>query len=149
MTFCTQHRVHHAPPSTAQEVSPVSELRTRMIDDMTLRGLAAKTQDSYLRAVTGLAAYHRRSPDGLTDREVQAYLLYLMRDRNLSWSSVNVTLAGLRFFYHQTLVREKATFHIPGPRKPSKLPEVLSQEEVTRLFAHTSLPRHRVLLMTA
>ncbi|MFB3110745.1 MAG: tyrosine-type recombinase/integrase [Gemmatimonadales bacterium] len=127
----------------------MSELRTRMIDDMTLRGLAAKTQDSYLRAVTGLAGYHHRSPDGLTDREVQAYLLYLMRERNLSWSSVNVTLAGLRFFYHQTLAREKTTFHIPGPRKPSKLPEVLSQEEVARLFAHTSLPRHRVLLMTA
>ncbi len=127
----------------------MSELRTRMIDDMTLRGMAAKTQDSYVRAVTGLAAYHRRSPDRITDREVQAYLLYLMRERKLSWSSCNVALAGLRFLYHQTLDRDKTTFHLPGPRKPSKLPEILSQQEVARLFAHTDLPRHRVLLMTA
>ena len=127
----------------------MSELRTRMIDDMTLRGMAAKTQSSYLRTVAGLATYYHRSPDRVSDREVQAYLLHLMRERKLSWSSCNVALAGLRFLYHQTLDRDKTTFHIPGPRKPSKLPEILSQEEVARLFAHADLPRHRVLLMTA
>jgi len=127
----------------------VSELRIRMIDDMTLRGMAAKTRDSYVRGVAGLAAYYHRSPDRITDREVQAYLLYLMRERKLSWSSCNIAVHGLRFFYHQTLGREKTTFHIPGPRKPSKLPEILSREEVARLFAHTGLPRHRVVLMTA
>jgi integrase/recombinase XerD len=127
----------------------VSELRTRMIDDMTLRGMAAKTQDAYQRAVSGLAAHYHRSPERITDREVQAYLLHLMRERKLSWSSCNVAVYGLRFFYHQTLGREKTTFHIPGPRKPSKLPEILSRQEVARLFTHTGLPRHRVLLMTA
>lgn len=127
----------------------MSELRTRMIDDMTLRGMAAKTRDSYVRGVAGLAAYYHRSPDRISDREVQAYLLYLMRERKLSWSSCNIAVHGLRFFYHQTLGREKTTFHIPGPRKPSKLPEILSREEVARLFAHTGLPRHRVVLMTA
>lgn len=127
----------------------MSELRTRMIDDMTVRGMAAKTRDGYVRAVAGLAAYYRRSPDRIGDREVQAYLLHLMRERKLAWSSCNVAVHGLRFFYHQTLGREKTTFHIPGPRKPSKLPEILSREEVARLFAHTGLPRHRALLMTA
>jgi integrase/recombinase XerD len=127
----------------------VSTLRTRMIDDMTLRGMAAKTQEGYVRAVAGLATYYDRSPDRITDREVQAYLLHLMRERRLSWSSCNVAVHGLRFFYHQSLGREKTTFHIPGPRMPSKLPEVLSREEVARLFTQTGLPRHRVLLMTA
>jgi integrase/recombinase XerD len=73
----------------------------------------------------------------------------LMRERKLSWSSCNVAVHGLRFFYHQTLGREKTRFHIPGPRKPSRLPEILSQEEVARLFANTRLPRHHVLLSTA
>ncbi len=127
----------------------MSELRTRMIDDMTVRGISAKTRDGYVRAVAGLAAFYHRSPDRIGDREVQAYLLHLMRERKLAWSSCNVAVHGLRFFYHQTLGREKTTFHIPGPRKPSKLPEILSREEVVRLFAHTGLPRHRVLLMTA
>ncbi len=91
----------------------MSELRTRMIDDMSLRGMAAKTQDSYVRTVAGLAAYYHRSPDRLGDREVQAYLLHLMRERKLSWSSCNVALAGLRFLYHQTLAREKTTVLLP------------------------------------
>ncbi len=128
---------------------PVSELRTRMIDDMTLRGMAAKTRDGYVRAVAQLASYYHRSPDRISDREVQVYLLHLIRERKLSWSSCNVAVYGLRFFYHQTLGREKTTFHVPGPRKPSRLPEILSREEVARLFIHTGLPRHRVLLMTA
>jgi len=149
MTSCTQRRVLRAPLCTAQGGPPVSELRTRMIDDMTLRGMAAKTQDGYVRAVAGLAAYCNRSPDRITDREIQAYLLHLMRERKLSWSSCNVAVHGLRFFYHQTLGWEKTTFHIPGPRKPSRLPEILSRQEVARLFANTGLPRHRVMLMTA
>ncbi len=120
-----------------------------MIDNMILRGMAVKTQDSYVRAVAQLATFYNRSPDQIADNEVQAYLVHLIRKRKLSWSSCNIAVYGLRFFYHQTLGWEKTSFHIPGPRKPSRLPEILSREEVARLFAHTRLPRHRVLLMTA
>ncbi len=126
----------------------MSELRTRMIDNMILRGMSVKTQDSYVRAVAQLATFYKRSPDQIADEEVQAYLVHLIRERKLSWSSCNVAVYGLRFFYHQTLGREKTTFHIPGPRKPSRLPEILSREEVARIFTRTGLPRHRVLLMT-
>ncbi len=126
----------------------MSELRTRMTNDMMLRGMSAKTQDSYLRVVAQMATFYNRSPDQITDEEVQSYLLHLIRERKLSWSSCNVAVYGLRFFYHQTLGREKTMFHIPGPRMPSKLPEILSREEVARIFAHTGLPRHRALLMT-
>ncbi len=119
-----------------------------MIDSMVVRGMSVKTQDSYVRAVAQLASFYRRSPDQISDDEVQTYLVHLIRTRKLSWSSCNVAVYGLRFFYHQTLRREKTAFHIPGPRKPSRLPEILSREEVARLFAHTSLPRYRALLMT-
>ncbi len=127
----------------------MSELRIRMIDNMILRGMSVKTQDSYVRVVAQLATFYNRSPDEIRDEEVQAYLVHLIRKRKLSWSSCNVAVHGLRFFYHQTLGWEKTTFHIPGPRRPSRLPEILSREEVARLFAHTGLPRHRVILMTA
>lgn len=119
-----------------------------MIDSMILRGMSVRTQDSYVRAVSQLAAFYNRPPDQIADEEVQAYLVHLISTRKLSWSSCNVAVYGLRFFYHQTLRREKTSFHIPGPRKPSRLPEILSREEVARLFAHTSLPRYRALLMT-
>jgi integrase/recombinase XerD len=52
----------------------MTELRTRMIRDMTLRGFSPRTHKSYIAAVVGLARYYHRAPDQLTNEEVQAYL---------------------------------------------------------------------------
>ena len=56
----------------------MTPLRQRMLNDMTVRGLAQNTQESYLNAVIGLANHYRRSPDRLSPDEVQAYLLFLV-----------------------------------------------------------------------
>jgi len=126
----------------------MGELRTRMDRDMVLRGLAVRTRESYLAAVAGLARHYGRRPDRLTEREVQAYLLYLIQERRLAWSSCNVAVHGLRFFYHTTLGRSRTTFTIPASKQPSKLPAILSREEVQRLLAAAIAPNHRALLMT-
>ncbi len=41
----------------------ISPLRRRMIEDMTIRKLAPKTQASYIRAVRNFTAFLGRSPD--------------------------------------------------------------------------------------
>ena len=126
----------------------MTELRRRMDDDMLARGFADRTRESYLWAVTGLARFYRRSPDQITDEEVQAYLIHLIRVRQRSWSTCNVAMNGLRFFYHTTLKRNRTTFTIPTPRQSGKLPMVLSREEVQRLLTHATNQRHRTMLMT-
>ena len=63
----------------------MSELRTRMIRDMALRGFSPRTHEAYIAAVVKLAKYYKRSPDQLTNDEVQAYLAYLIQERTLSW----------------------------------------------------------------
>lgn len=127
----------------------MTELRHRMIDDMQVRRMAAKTQEAYLRAVTGLARYYRRSPDQITETEVEAYLLHLIRDCGRAWSTCNIVVHGLRFFYHVTLKRDPPTFSIPGGRMPSTLPEILSREEVHRIIAALPTGKHRALVVTA
>lgn len=52
----------------------MSELRTRMLRDMTVRGFSPRTHEAYIRQVVGLARHYRRSPDQLSADEVQAYL---------------------------------------------------------------------------
>jgi len=53
---------------------------------MVLRGLATRTRESYLDAVSALAKHYHRSPDLLTTEEIQAYtilspqLLQTLRD---------------------------------------------------------------------
>jgi hypothetical protein len=65
----------------------MSELRTRMLRDMTVRGFSPETHEAYVRQVVGLARYYRRAPDQLSADEVQAYLAHLFDTRKLSWSS--------------------------------------------------------------
>lgn len=124
-------------------------LREQMDKDMVLRGMSPRTRESYLYAVRGLAKYYHRSPDTLSEQEVQNYLLYLIDVRKLSWSSCNIAVQGLKFFYHTTLRRDRMTFVIPRRRAPSKLPEMLAREEILALFDAAPLPKHRLLLMTA
>ena len=126
----------------------MTPLRQRMIDELTLRGMAARTHESYLEAVSGLAKYYHRSPEQLSIEEVRAYLLHLERDRHLSWNSLNVAVSGLRFLYFKTLKWELTRMDIPPRRKASRLPEVLSREEVDRLLAAADNPKHRMTLMT-
>ena len=127
----------------------MGELRDRMVREMQLRRLAPSTQEAYARAVWGLAAFYHRPPDELSGEEVKSYLLYVMNERGLDWSTVNVVCAGIRFFYSATLGRSDVSASIPPRRTPRRLPEVLSGEEVGRLFAATGNLKHRALLMTA
>jgi site-specific recombinase XerD len=123
-------------------------LRQRMIDEMTLRGMSPRTLESYVGAVFGLSKYYRRSPDQLSIEEVRCYLLHLERDRRVSWSTLNVTASGLRFFYFKILKWELAAMEIPPRKAASRLPELLSCEEVDRLLSAAENIKHRTALMT-
>ena len=87
----------------------MSPLRARMIEDMTLAGLAQGTQETYTHAVRRLAAHYRRSPDQLTEEEVRAYLLGL-RQRGVARGTFKASQYGLRFLYHRTLGRAWGLF---------------------------------------
>ena len=127
----------------------MTALRQRMINDMTVRGLAENTKLSYLRSVTGLARHYRRSPDQITAPEVQDYLLFLHQKRGLSWKSCNCVRHGVRFLFRITLGVPDPHFYVPGAKTPSTLPEILNHDELVRLFTVTTNPKHRALLMTA
>jgi hypothetical protein len=58
----------------------MTPLRRRMIEDMSLAGLATRSQAIYVKSVRRLAAHYRRSPDELSEEEVRSYLVKL-RDR--------------------------------------------------------------------
>src|SRR3990172_9347991 len=126
----------------------MSELRTRMIRDMTVRGFSPRTHEAYIRQVVGLARHYRRAPDQLSADEVQTYLAHLFQARKRSWSTCAQAAHAFRFLYHVTLGREKTAFHVPAPKQPQKLPDILSREEVWRLLRAGTHPRDRLLLAT-
>ena len=126
----------------------MNTLRERMIRDMQLRRFAERTQESYLHGVRGIAKHYMRPPDQLTDRQVQDYLLYLLNERKLSWSTCNLAVSALRFFFGTTLERKSTCLSIPPRKTEQRLPEILSTQELIRLFATIRNPKHRTLLMT-
>jgi len=124
-------------------------LRKQMDGDLVVRGMSVRTREAYLGAVAGLAKYYGRRPDRISEQEVQRYLLHLIEERKLSWSSCNVAAQGLKFFYRTTLKRSEAQFVIPRARAPQKLPQILSREEIALLLQKTVNLKHRAVLMTA
>lgn len=112
---------------------PISPLRQRMIDDMTMRRLNPKTQRAYLRHVSELNRYLGRSPHTATAEELREYQLHLVKSGN-STGSINARLSGLRFFFEVTLDDANVLKRIKRVHQPRKIPEILSIEEVTRLL---------------
>jgi integrase/recombinase XerD len=115
---------------TATAISP---LRRRMIEDMTIRKLAPKTQASYIRVVRNFTAFLGRSPDQASAEDLRRYQLHLA-SRDVSVSSQNATVTALRFFFTVTLGRSGVTDRMPFVREPRRLPVVLSPEEVARFL---------------
>jgi len=126
----------------------MTTLRMRMDNDMLVRGMAERTREAYLAAVARLARHYRRSPDQLSPQEVQAYLVHMLREEQLAWSTCNIAVHAFRFLYHTTLGRPAPAFTIPGPKQPKKLPVILSSEEVRRVIEGTVTRKQRALLAT-
>ncbi len=126
----------------------MTPLRAKMIYQMHLERLAPKTQTAYVAAVAGLATFYHRSPDQLDPDQIRRYLHHLLVDRHRAWSSCNQVACGLRFFYTKTLGWEPLYLNLPPRTGRSQLPQVLSVEELQRLFTSAKNPRNRVLLMT-
>jgi integrase/recombinase XerD len=127
----------------------MTPLRQRMLDALVLRGMALRTQESYIDAVARLARHYGRSPDLLSAQQVQEFLLHLLRDRHRSRSTVNQYGCAFRFLYGTVLGFDGQQFHIPLGIAPQRLPEILSREEIARLFAVTARPAARTFLMLA
>ena len=112
----------------------LSPLRQRMIDDMRMRKLELKTRTAYLRAVTKLATFLKRSPDTATVEDLRRFQLYLV-DQGTSPITINATICGLKFFFDITLGRRELMLKMQTVRVPQTLPVVLSRDEVARLIA--------------
>jgi len=126
----------------------MNTLRRQMEAQMVMRGLAYRTREAYINCVAKFAKHYGKRPDQISEEEVQRYLLYLLEERKLAHNSCNVVCSALQFFYRVTLKRRESELSLPRPRVPSRLPQILSREEVASLFEKTANPKHRAFLMT-
>lgn len=125
----------------------MSPLQRRMREDMQLRNFSAETQKSYVHYVTDYARYFNLSPDQLGLDDIRTYQLYLIQQRQLAPSSVNIFVSAVKFLYTVTLEMPWSNQQFSRMKVPQTLPVILSQEEVIELFRHVGILKHRAILM--
>ena len=130
---------------TEESIAP---LRRRMIEDMSVRHFASKTQHDYIRAVVNLARFIGRSPDTATNEDLRRFQLHLT-ENGAGISLINSTVSALRFFFTVTLDRADAARHLTVVHQPRKLPVVLSPEEVARLLEAAPGVKYKAALSVA
>ena len=125
----------------------MTPLRQRMCEDMQVRNLAHNTQLAYLQQVSSFARYFSKSPDLLGREDIRTYQVYLTNEKRLASSSIHAAMGALRFLYSVTLARHwdpKAV--LPLPKKPQKLPVILSPEEVQHFLGCIRNVKHHAIL---
>ena len=128
--------------------APISPLRRRMIEDMTVRGFGEKTQSDYIRHVRNFTLFLGRSPDQAQSEDLRLYQVH-QRKRGVQPPTMNGAVAALRFFFTTTCNRPEMARHLTLVRQPQKLPVVLTPEEVARLIEAAPRPKYKAALGVA
>ena len=121
----------------------------RMESDLKLKRLSKETRKEYLRCAWDLVDFYGGSPAQLDEDDVRRYLLHIVEVRGLSASSHKMHLAAVKFLFTVTLGRPEVVDKIPWPKVTSRLPQVLSFEEVHGLLEAASTPLYRNAFMAA
>lgn len=127
---------------------PISPLRQRMIEDMSLRKLAPKTQSGYIRVVKNFTRYLGRPPDTASVEDLRGYQLHMVNN-GISSMSLNASITALRFFFGVTLNHGELMSKMSSVHEPRKLPVVLSREEAARLIECASNKKYKAMLSVA
>jgi site-specific recombinase XerD len=134
------------PAVASRFVSTHHDSIDRFAELLKLRSLATKTQKEYLRYVRKMASRKKCDVENLSEDEVREHILYLRDNCRYSASSMRSAVAAISAYYRVQLGRDWRLFHLVRSRAPTKLPEVLTREQVSRLFSVVREPRFRVAL---
>ena len=125
----------------------MTPLRQAMIDECRLRGLAKRTEETYLYAVEQLSRHYHQRPDTITEAQLEQYFRYLTLEKQLARSTIHLRLNGICFFFKAVLHKEVAITK-PLSRRPVKAPVMLTPAEVHLVISLCPYKKHRFMLMT-
>jgi integrase/recombinase XerD len=126
----------------------MTRLRKRMLEELQRRNYSPNTIRPYLYAVEDFARFFGKSPDKLGQEHLRQYQLHLVNDCKLTVETIAGRISAIRFFFVKVLRRPYREIDLVYPKRPERLPVILSEEEVRRLIESACSSYHRVILMT-
>jgi len=124
----------------------MTPLRQRMIAAMQMHGFSPRTHESYLDAVRGLAKYTHRAPDTLDRGDLKGYFEHLVLERKLAPASVRLSYNGIRFLYLEVLAWPALDLEVALPKRPQRIPGLLTRAEVALILDACPDARYRTML---
>ncbi len=119
-----------------------------LVKTLQLNGKGERTQQSYTRAVRMLTEFYGKTPDLISEEELQEYFLHRRNVNKWSPNTMQICYCGVRFFFENVLKRNWHILGILRAQNERRLPAVLSVEEVRSLLAHVRTPQNYAFLTT-
>ena len=107
------------PVGTRSIPHPNNALRQRMADELSMAGLAPRSQQTYLNMVDRLAARSWKSVEEISEEEIRQYIL-ILRDNGAAQGTFKTNWFGLQFLYEHVLGRQWALFSKKRSVNPGK-----------------------------
>jgi site-specific recombinase XerD len=130
-------------PSTHEQFNHYYSLHCKHLK---LRGYRPKTIEAYTRAIRRVGEYFDYQIDNLSHDQLLDYFHSLLE--RLSWSAVKLDLYGLQRFYIDVLKKPWINIPVVKPPKTKRIPDIVTIDEVQRLFKTTKKLSYRVLFFT-
>jgi len=111
-----------------------------------LNGLQPKTIDAYSRSIRRIGSHFDGKLVNLSFDQITDYFTHFLDQH--SWSGVKLELYGLKFFYAHVLKKESVDVPLIKPPKVSRIPDILSVEQLHLLFQNTDKLSYRVFFFT-
>lgn len=131
-----------------EKITNKTNFYDRVREELRLRNYSYKTIKSYLSCLRTFVNYFKpEHPRNISNEDIREYLIYLMDIKKWQASTVNQMFNALRFLYIELYKMPFIIGSIPRPKKEKKLPDVLSQEEILKIFSQVENLKHKTLLM--
>lgn len=118
------------------------------IDQLKMKRYSANTIRTYTDLFEEFINYYPQlNPKEISEKEIISFIRYLVDERKISASYQNQSINAIKFYYEQVLGGRRKFYFIERPQRERRLPVVLSEEEVVRLFEVTDNVKHKSLLM--
>lgn len=115
-----------------------------------LKGTPNSSRESYWRRMRAFLSFMQERNKPIHDMEledIQQYILYLKKEKNLSAGTINNYISAIKFFYTYILDKEWNTRKVPRMRRIQKFPVVPSKQDVLSLIHSTENLKHKAILL--
>jgi site-specific recombinase XerD len=134
--------------NAANEIHPINQpALEKFVETLQLKGYSANTIRTYRNEFAQLLNVLKGNDvNDLDATRLRSYFLYCVNDLKLTENTIHSRLNAVKFYFEQVLHRENFFFEIPRPKKPSKLPQVISVRDIKKLFKVTTNLKHNTML---